>query len=90
MQELDAKIKLGEAVEKLKRLPEFKLLLKDYLETKALALTYSLGGIDLDKSNEHNVTKQLSAIASFKQYLAAIEIDYQDAKEDKLNLTTSE
>lgn len=81
--EIENKIRLAQGLEKLKKLPEFKELLKNYLEVRPLELTYSLGGIDLDKGNEHNVTKQLTAIAQFKQYLDEIETDGIDAVADR-------
>lgn len=88
--EIEYKIDLGEALSNLESNPSFKLLMDDYLKNYAISLTHLLGGIDIDGSIQHNVTKRLTSIALFKQYLDEIKTAATDAMLDKQHQDNAE
>ena len=77
--ELDKTIAIGSAIEYLKQIPEFQLIIKHYTEDMVLDLTYSLATIEKDSSNTDNVARRLEAIALFKQFLITSVDELQDA-----------
>lgn len=81
--ECDKAIELGKALTFLKGLPQFNLIVDNYLKEKPLELTYMLSGVEEASTNEHNVKHQLRSIALFKQFLELIEQDAESAEHDK-------
>ena len=81
--EIKYKVALGESLRNLERNPDFQFLLDDYLKNYAISLTHALGGIDLDGSIQHNVTKRLTSIALFKQYLDDVKTAAVEAQLEK-------
>lgn len=89
LDELDAAIKLGEAVKFLYGTREFKLLLEEYVNKQAISLTKQLGTLESMVSNKDNVTRRLESIGLFNTFLETVLNDADTAENDKRQILKS-